>query len=173
MLKILFRATRLIGIDFEEESLALAAKRAESDRVSVEFLRNDCCAIDLPDGVADIVFCNQTFHHLVQQEKALSEFRRILSPGGLLLFSESTKAYIHSWVIRLLFAHPMEVQRTADEYVTMIRDHGFELEATNVSFPYPWWSRPDFGILEALGIAPKPFGEREETVVNIVARKAL
>ena len=118
------------------------------------------------------MFCHQTFHHLVQQEKALSEFHRILKPDGLLLFSESTRAYIHSWLIRLLFAHPMDVQRTADEYLAMIKDVGFDFSPRNVSFPYLWWSRPDLGLLERLGIPPKARGEREETLVNLAARKA-
>ena len=170
LLKIMFRATRLIGVEWDDESLAVAKQRAEEDRVAVELMKGDCAALDLPDGIADVVFCHQTFHHLVHQEKSLSEFRRVLKPGGLLLFSESTRAYIHSWIIRLLFAHPMEVQRTADEYVGMIRDHGFDV--LNVSFPYSWWSRPDFGLLERLGFSPKPHGRRTETLVNVVARKA-
>lgn len=170
MLKILFRPTRLVGIEFEEEHIQLAKRRSERDRVKVDFLRNDCASIELPDASADLVLCHQTFHHLVQQEKALAEFRRILKPGGLLLFSESTRAYIHSWIIRLLFAHPMDVQRTADEYIAMVRDHGFEMGETNISFPYLWWSRWDFGVLERLGIRPKPHGQRQETLVNFVAR---
>jgi len=172
MLKILLRSTRLIGVELEEENLEIARRRARADRVPVDFLKNDCAAIELADASADVVFCHQTFHHLVEQERALAEFHRILKPEGLLLFSESTKAYIHSWIIRLLFAHPMEVQRTASEYLAMVRDHGFEFSPRNVSFPYLWWSRPDFGLLERLGIRPKERGRREETLVNLVARKS-
>jgi ubiquinone/menaquinone biosynthesis C-methylase UbiE len=171
MLKILFRAHRLIGIDIEDDNLEIARRRAQSERLDVDFLRNDCASIDLPDGSADLLLCHQTFHHLVQQEKALREFRRILKPGGLLLFAESTKAYIHSWMIRLLFAHPMDVQRTADEYLAMVRAAGFEFDEHNVSWPYLWWSRPDLGIFERLGIPPREHGKRVETLVNVVARK--
>lgn len=170
LLKMMFRPTRLIGVEWDDESLAIARARADSERVAVDLVKADCAALDLPDGMADIVFCHQTFHHLVHQEKSLDEFHRVMKPGGLLLFSESTRAYIHSWIIRLLFAHPMEVQRTADEYVAMIRDHGFDVR--DVAFPYSWWSRPDFGVLERLGFRPKPHGQRTETLVNVVARKA-
>jgi ubiquinone/menaquinone biosynthesis C-methylase UbiE len=172
LLKILFRPGRLIGVEMEPENLASARRRAQADRVRVDFLRNDCAAIELPDATADVVLCHQTFHHLVQQERSLSEFHRILKPGGLLLFSESTKAYIDSWIIRLLFAHPMEVQRTAEEYLAMIRACGFEFGARNVSYPYLWWSRPGLGLEEMLGFAPKPRAPREETLVNVVARKS-
>jgi ubiquinone/menaquinone biosynthesis C-methylase UbiE len=173
LLKIMLRSTRLIGVEMEQENVEIAEQRVKRDRVPVEFLRSDCAAIDLPDETADVVFCHQTFHHLVQQERSLREFRRILKPGGLLLFSESTKAYIHSWVIRLLFAHPMHVQRTADEYMAMIRESGFVFEPRNVSFPHLWWCRWDFGLLERLGVAPKATGQRVERLVNLVAQKPL
>ncbi len=171
LLKDTFHAERLIGIDFDDKNLRIARQRASEDQVQVEFLKNDCAALGLPEAVADMVFCHQTFHHLVRQEEALAEFHRILKPGGLLLFAESTKAYIHSWIIRWLFAHPMDVQRSADEYMAMIRARGFRFDSKNVSFPYLWWSRSDLGAFEFFGIRPKPVGQREETLVNLVAYK--
>jgi ubiquinone/menaquinone biosynthesis C-methylase UbiE len=111
----------------------------------------------------------------VEQEKALAEFYRVLKPGGYLMFAESTEAYIDTWVIRWLFRHPMHVQKSAAQYLAMIRNQGFQFEDRNVSYPYLWWSRAkDFGLLERWGLRrPKPFGEREETLVNVVARKPL
>jgi hypothetical protein len=55
----------------------------------------------------------------------------------------------------------------------MLREEGFQFAAQNVSYPYLWWSRArDFGLLERLKLVkPKPFGEREETLINVVARK--
>jgi SAM-dependent methyltransferase len=171
LLKDTFHAQRLIGIDLDDENLRIARQRASDDQTQVEFLKSDCATINLPDGVADMVFCHQTFHHLVRQEEALAEFHRILKPGGLLLFAESTKAYIHSWIIRWLFAHPMDVQRTAGEYISMIRARDFQIEPRNISYPYLWWSRSDLGALAFFGIRPKPQGQREETLVNLVASK--
>ncbi len=167
-----FRPARIAGIDFHEPSLALArnAARACPPHVAIDVMHGDCASLPLPNASADIVFCHQTFHHLVEQERALAEFRRVLKPGGVLLFAESTDAYIKSWVIRLLFRHPMHVQKSADGYLDMIRGAGFTFGERNVSLPYLWWSRArDFGLIERLGLhRPQP-GKRRETLVNVAA----
>jgi hypothetical protein len=86
----------------------------------------------------------------------------------VLLFAESTRKYIHSWIIRMLFRHPMDVQRTAAEYLAMIPVTGFEIRPKSVSYPYLWWSRADLAIMERwFGIAPA--ADREETLINVVA----
>jgi ubiquinone/menaquinone biosynthesis C-methylase UbiE len=173
LLRDAFQPTRLIGLDADPHSLALAQAEAEREGIPFDVHAADCARMPLPDHSVDIVFCHQTFHHLVEQERALGEFWRVLKPGGWLLFAESTKAYIDTWVIRWFFRHPMEVQKSAEEYLEMLRWQGFAFDAKNVSFPYLWWSRAkDFGLLERWGLrAPPPPGQREETLVNVAARK--
>ena len=170
-----FAPQRLIGLDADPLSLQLSGQEALRQGFDVELIGSDCAELDVPDASVDILFCHQTFHHLVQQDRALAEFYRVLKPGGYLLFAESTEAYIDTWVIRWLFRHPMHVQKSAAQYLEMIRDQGFEFEPQNVSYPYLWWSRSkDFGLLERVGLLkPKPVGQREETLVNVVARKPL
>ena len=170
-----FAPQRLIGVDADPHSLELSAAEAARQVFDVELIGSDCATLNVADASVDLLFCHQTFHHLVEQEKALAEFYRVLKPGGYLLFAESTEAYIDTWVIRWLFRHPMQVQKSAAQYLEMIRQQGFEFGERNVSYPYLWWSRSkDFGLLERFGLRrPKPFGEREETLVNVVARKPL
>ena len=170
-----FAPQRLIGVDADPHSLQLSAEEATRLGMPVELIGSDCATLQVADDSVDLLFCHQTFHHLVEQEKALAEFYRVLKPGGYLLFAESTEAYIDTWVIRWLFRHPMHVQKSAAGYLQMIREQGFEFAERNVSYPYLWWSRSkDFGLLERLGLSkPKQFGEREETLVNVVARKPL
>ena len=166
-----FAPARLIGVDIEPQCVGLAAREADREGLSADFCTGDLAALDLPDDSVDVVFCHQTFHHLTRQHEALAEFYRVLRPGGLLLFAESTRAYIDSWIIRLLFRHPMHVQRTASEYMDMLRAQGFRFAAANVSFPYLWWSRSDLGALEFFGFPVPPEGRREETLINLVATK--
>jgi SAM-dependent methyltransferase len=164
-----FAPQRLIGVDADEKCLRLSQVEAERENASVQIRRGDLAALSLADASVDLVFCHQTFHHLTQQERALSEFYRVLKPGGILLFAESTRAYIYSWTIRLLFRHPMDTQRSADEYLAMIRAQGFVFGPENVSLPYLWWSRPDLGAIEWFGFGVPE--RREETLVNVVATK--
>jgi ubiquinone/menaquinone biosynthesis C-methylase UbiE len=170
-----FKPARVIGLDADPHSLDCSRAEAERLGLEVQLIASDCAAIDLPDASVDLLFCHQTFHHLVEQEQALAEFWRVLKPGGYLLFAESTQYYIDTWVIRWLFRHPMHVQKTADGYLDMLRGQGFAFAAQNISYPYLWWSRSkDFGLLERWGLLkPKPAGQRNETLVNVVARKPL
>lgn len=162
-----FAPERLIGVDAEEKCLQLARKEAALEGTPIELRQGTLASLDLPDASVDLVFCHQTLHHLTQQEATLREFHRVLKPGGLLLFAESTRAYIHSWIIRYLFRHPMHLQRTAEEYMAMVRAHGFEFGPQNVSLPYLWWSRPDLGLKQLIGLGVS--AQREETLVNLAA----
>jgi len=163
-----FGPRHLIGVDIEPAMLTASAEEAAQHGLAVELRQATSAQLPLEDRSVDMIFCHQTFHHLVDQDGAIAEFHRVLKPGGQLLFAESTRAYIHSWIIRLLFRHPMEVQKSAGEYLALIRRAGFVVDADAISFPYHWWSRADLGIAERVfGIAPP--AEREETLINLVA----
>jgi ubiquinone/menaquinone biosynthesis C-methylase UbiE len=166
-----FAPRRVIAVDYAAECVELARGEAQRQGLEVDVRRGDLAALELGDGTVDVVFCHQTFHHLTRQEEALAEFYRVLKPGGLLLFAESTRAYIESWIIRLLFRHPMDVQRSAGEYMDMLHAQGFRFGAENLSFPYLWWSRSDLGALEFFGRPVPQQGSREETLINLVATK--
>ena len=167
-----FAPTRLIGMDIDPEMLQASANETLNAGIDAEFI---CCSssnMKLDDSSVDLLFCHQTFHHLIDQDRAIQEFFRVLKPGGVLLFAESTRRYIHSWIIRLLFRHPMDVQKTAPEYLAMVRNAGFAVPDAAVSYPFLWWSREDLGMLETvLRIAPPR--EREETLINLIATKPL
>ncbi|MHB1567555.1 MAG: class I SAM-dependent methyltransferase [Acidiferrobacter sp.] len=168
-----FKPQQLIGVDADVRGLEHARRVALRNKPPVTLLKGDCASLPLPEAYTDLVFCHQTFHHLVHQQQSLTEFYRVLKPGGVLLFAESTRAYIDTWLIRFLFRHPMEVQKSAQEYLHMIRQTGFLFDLHNVLFPYLWWSRSTLlGLLELLKLrhAPPP-AFRDETLVYLAAVK--
>ncbi|OMH31675.1 class I SAM-dependent methyltransferase [Motiliproteus sp. MSK22-1] len=165
-----FCPNKLVGMDIDPEMLERSDKEAKIEGIKVHLIQGSSSSLRLEDNSVDLLFCHQTFHHLIDQESAIKEFFRVLKPGGVMLFAESTRRYIHSWIIRLLFRHPMDVQKTAVQYLEMIREAGFDLPDSSISYPYLWWSREDLGIMENwFGIKPSPI--REETLVNLVATK--
>jgi len=165
-----FAPQRLIGMDIDADMLTASAREVQAAGIAAEFIQCSSSALTLEDNSVDLLFCHQTFHHLIEQEQAIQEFFRVLKPGGILLFAESTKRYIDSWMIRLLFRHPMEVQKTAGQYLALVRSAGFQVAPEAISYPYLWWSRSDLGLMERLlKIAPKP--GHEETLINLVAVK--
>jgi ubiquinone/menaquinone biosynthesis C-methylase UbiE len=165
-----FGPTRLIGVDIDPEMLSASGKEVSQYDFPVEFRLESSSRLSLPNESVDMVFSQQTFHHLVDQVGAIREFHRVLKPGGVLLFAESTRTYIHSWIIRLLFRHDMTVQKSAPEYLAMIRTAGFTVDERSISYPYLWWSRADLGIRERwFGIEPAE--GHEETLINLVAMR--
>ena len=165
-----FNPDKIIGLDVDPEILVRAEREARRCHASVQLLQCNAARITLPDNSVDMLFCHQTFHHIVDQKSAIQEFYRVLKPGGRLLFAESTRKYIHSWIIKWLFRHPMDVQKTAEEYLQLIHATGFSCRNRNVSYPYLWWSRSDLGIMERWFKRPIPHN-REETLINLVATK--
>ena len=164
-----FSPRRLIGIDIDPALIARGHAVAEACSCPVSLKIGNATDIDLEDGSVDIVFCHQTFHHLSEQDAAAREFFRVLAPGGTLLFAESCRSFIFSWWVRLFFRHPMEAQKSAQEYATVLRDAGFLFSDNALSTPYPEWSRPDFGLSALLG--RKNAANRREPLVCVVARR--
>lgn len=164
-----FSPERIFAIEVDQSLLADAEKNAGARRCPVNVVLGNAERLPYPDQSFDMVFCHQSIHHIIQQEQAMAEFYRVLKPGGHLLFAESCKKFIHSLIIRIFFRHPMDVQKTADEYLALIRQTGFEVDANAVSTPYLWWSRTDLGALEWFGF--KVPEQREETLLNLVAVK--
>jgi ubiquinone/menaquinone biosynthesis C-methylase UbiE len=169
-----FAPERLVGFDIAPGMVEAAAREVVGLRTAsgnaAEIVQASSAALPLPDASVDLLFCHQTFHHLVDQDAAIAEFFRVLKPGGVLLFAESTRRYIHSWIIRLLFRHPMEVQKTAPEYLALVRTAGFAVTDAQVSYPFLWWSREDLGLVERV-LRIKPPAVREETLINLVATR--
>lgn len=166
-----FAPKKLIAMDIDQEMLDESEKKATRNKLdNVDYIRCSNSKMDLPDNSVDMLFCHQSFHHLIYMEEAIQEYFRVLKPGGVLLFAESTKRYIHSWVIRLLFRHPMKVQKTADEYLDLIRGAGFRIDDAQISYPFLWWSREDMGVMENW-FGRKPNEKREETLINLIAEK--
>lgn len=161
-----FAPRSIVGVDVDPGELSYAHAYANA---RCPFILRSCGAtgLEVDDASVDVVVCHQSFHHFIDQEAALAELWRVLRPGGALLMSESCRSFIRTRRIRFLFRHPMEVQRTAEEYVALLRGAGFKVDERDYATSFVWWSRPDMGILERFGVPPAP--PPEDTLLNVAA----
>jgi SAM-dependent methyltransferase len=151
-----FRPGVIVGIDVDPGAIERAAQAAAGCPCRVEPRVADVTKLELPDASIDLAFCHQTLHHVRDQTSALAELHRVLAPGGVLLLAESCRPFIDSPLVRLLFRHPMEVQRSADEYLALLRSAGFGFRRDQVSTPDPRWARRDLGLGALLGLRARP-----------------
>lgn len=80
-------AQKVIGMDVSEKALILARKRLslhKFDPHRFELLKVSDAEpkIPLPDQVIDYIYCEGVLHHTSHPGEILSEFHRILKPGG-------------------------------------------------------------------------------------------
>ena len=83
---------QLLGVDINEPGIlnanALAAEQKLAERVRFE----KCDAsqpLGFGDGTFDAIFSNDVLCHIPGRDKLLQELRRVLKPGGRLLFSDA------------------------------------------------------------------------------------
>src|ERR1700722_1958087 len=64
-----FRPERLVAIDVDPRMIVAARAAALRQRLDVEFQTTTGSHLRLADTSIDMVFCHQTFHHLVDQQE--------------------------------------------------------------------------------------------------------
>lgn len=82
-----FDSARIIGIDVSSKSLKIARRRFGDDAAFVQF---DGETIPCADASIDLVLAACVFHHIDEREHVglLTEFLRVLAPGGLAVVYE-------------------------------------------------------------------------------------
>jgi len=82
-----FWSAQLTGIDAAEDMVRVAQALVPED-ASVHFAQAFAEQVPFPDASFDLVVTSMSFHHWTDQQKALSEARRVLSPGGVFVLAD-------------------------------------------------------------------------------------
>jgi SAM-dependent methyltransferase len=82
-------ATSVTGIDISQEAIDVASTRAAE---GTRFLLGDIMALPLEDASFDVAVCFEAIEHVQNQDLALDELRRVLTPEGLLIISSPNRA---------------------------------------------------------------------------------
>ncbi len=146
-----FHPSSIVAVDIDPRMVDRAREAVRRCRCEVDIGVGDLAKLKLANASVDVVFCHQSLHHVSDQASVLSEFRRVLRPGGVLLIAESCRIFVQSLWVRFFFRHPMDVQRSAHEYVELVRRAGFLVDDGRVLTSSPWWSQRDFGLREWMG----------------------
>ena len=75
-------ANAVTGVDVEEPRIAAAKQRNVPD---TDYLAFDGFTLPFEDARFDGTFMNEVFEHVADEDRALSEVRRVLKPGGYLV----------------------------------------------------------------------------------------
>jgi ubiquinone/menaquinone biosynthesis C-methylase UbiE len=82
----------VIGLEPSPELLRMARERGAAASVPIEFLEASAKTLPLDDSSIDTVVTTWTLCTIPDAPRALAEMRRVLKPGGALLFVEHGRA---------------------------------------------------------------------------------
>ena len=98
------KVRRIVGVDPSADMQKLARQRAEQISIPVEMIALELGQIQAEDARFDSIVCTFTLCTIPDAVAALREMRRVLKPGGKLLFSEhglAPDASVVRWQNRL------------------------------------------------------------------------
>ena len=86
------QVTHLWGLDPSAEMWSVAQKNAQEHHLDAEFIQASAEAIPLDDNSADMAVMTYTLCSIPDSQAAMAEIRRILKPGGRLIYIEHGRA---------------------------------------------------------------------------------
>jgi len=143
---------RLTGLDISPEMLALARSRAVELGRTVELEEGDAQELPFPDESFETVVCTYSLCNVPDEARTVSEMKRVLKPGGLLILVDHVRSSVKPifWFQRLA---ELVSSRTEGEHMTRrpllgVKAAGFEVRARD---------RMRLGVVERV-VAVKPIG---------------
>ena len=142
------RATQtLVGVDIALPMLQLAQKKlANADRI--RWTNSPAESLPFRDGSFDGLICSNSFHYYRAPLPVLTEFHRVLRPGGTLIFADWCSDFITPklsyWLLRI--AHYTYIHRYAlsrvyglEEFEKLLATAGFQVaSAERVGMDLGW-----------------------------------
>ena len=140
------RVRQVIGVDPSEDLVRLARERAKEVPFPVEIAERSAEELPLEDASVDTVVLTFTGCSIPDVVQALSEFRRVLKPGGRLLFCEHGKSHEDRVARFQDFANPLWRSLAGGCHLNrdierLLRERGFSVERCDRFYAMP---RPRF-----------------------------
>ncbi len=143
-------ASEVIALDITlpmlEEGRHLAASRGITN---VRFLQGDACALPLPSNQFDLVTCRQAAHHFSNVVQAVSEWARVLKPGGKVVLDDTVspeepeiEQFLHE--IELLRDPSHERNQRISVWLSMLEEAGLRahlVRSWTIPLDIPSWTQ--------------------------------
>jgi len=113
-------AASVTGIDKDAATIQQAQEKYRQP--NLEFLTGDAENIPLTGNRFDLVVCFETIEHTSGQEKMMTELKRMLKPGGLLIISTPDKAYFSG---RQAAPNPFHVKELTEKELSTLLNKYF------------------------------------------------
>ena len=151
--------TRVLAVEPSDVGWGLAAERVAAARAAVERVGLDAQALPLADASVDSALSTWTLCTVPDPGRALRELRRVLRPGGRLVFVEhglSPDARVARWQRRL---DPLQRRvvggcRLTLPVLSVVEDAGFTVERVDNEYE-PGAPRPVGYLYEGTAVSPR------------------
>jgi len=133
----LWPETKLIGLDLSAKMIEVAQAKDYADCES-EFIEGSVYDIPLESESVDLITSSISSHFYTDIEQALSEFYRVLKPGGTLAMANLTNGILGNLPgpFRKQFPFPNQVYRSVESWREYFIETGFAVTQIE-KLPYP------------------------------------
>src|SRR3989344_2235707 len=136
------KITSLTGVDISQKSIEIARKNIPE----ANLLISPATALPFKNQAFDFVFMIDTFCYIIDFKNALREMKRVLKPGGTLIFNFGNKNWVrlndNYYKIRKKHEIPSVENRFAlKELRDLLADNGFEIKKYR-GLHCLWYYRP-------------------------------
>lgn len=122
-----FHAAHVSGIDLDPLQIERARNRLQGKYDGrFTLIQGDAELLPFADASFDAVFDFGALHHVPDWQRAISEIRRVLKPGGTFFFEEVTRAALERWIYRTFLQHPAENRFSEAEFLQEVGAHGMK-----------------------------------------------
>ena len=131
-------AASVTGVDLSQDAVEHARRRYQAP--NLEFRQSDCLALPFDDSEFECIVSFETLEHLEDHEGLLTEFRRVLAPGGFLLISTPDKAVYTDRLKNRNEFHVRELYRAEFESLLAAHFPVYRLWGQKLQFQSAIWS---------------------------------
>ncbi len=130
--ELLARASEVCGLETHgrESQVYEMIDKEKIDRSRVILKPGSILAMPWPDGYFDAVVSVSTLEHIEDLDKAMSEIRRVLKPGGQAVLSFPIRNRLTDYFYRLFGFNPRQIHPSSDQDIIAAAGRFFKIERT-------------------------------------------